>query len=271
MNANLHFPKLTLKRGIIGVFTLGLLALADAFFVEPNWIQVTHHTLHARISRPLKIAHVTDLHTSRIGFRERSLLHTLEREKPDVIVITGDSLSPWGSYDDERPLLASLHAPLGVWLVRGNWENWRRIDKEREFYRQSGVQFLLNRNSQITPGVFLIGLDDATYGNANLEAAINGIPPGAYRIALFHSPLFFSRSAGQYDLALSGHTHGGQVRFPFLPPLWLPEGVGPYVEGWFVKIGSRMYVNRGIGMTILPIRFDCRPEIAIITIDRMEK
>ncbi len=271
MRKRLHFPKLTVKRGVIGLFFCGLLALADAFLLEPNWIQVTHHTIRARISQPLKIAHLTDLHTSRLGFRERSLLRSLERERPDVIVITGDTLSPWGSYDDERPLLGSLHAPLGVWLVRGNWENWRRVDKEREFYRQNGVQFLLNQNSQIAPGVFLIGLDDATYGNANLESAVNGIPPRAYRVVLFHSPLFFSRSAGQYDLALAGHTHGGQVRIPLLPPLWLPEGIGPYAEGWFEKDGSRMYVSRGLGMTILPVRFDCRPELAIITIAPMEK
>jgi len=248
-----------------------MVALADAALLEPNWIQVTHHTIRAHVSQSLKIAHLTDLHTSRLGFREKSLLRSLQREKPDVIVITGDALSPWGSYDEERPLLRSLHAPLGVWLVRGNWENWRRMDKEREFYRQSGVQFLLNRNSQIAPGVFLIGLDDANYGNADLQNATNGIPFGAYRIALFHSPLFFSKSAGQYDLALAGHTHGGQVRIPLLPPLWLPEGIGPYVEGWFQKNGSQMYVSRGLGMTILPVRFDCRPELAIITVAPMEK
>ena len=243
----------------------------DAFFLEPNWIQVTHHTIGARISKPLKIAHLTDLHTSRVGFREKSLVRSLDREKPDVIVITGDTLSSWDSYDDERPLLRLLHAPLGVWLVRGNWENWRRIDKEREFYGGNGVQFLLNRNFQITPDVWLIGLDDSTFGNADLKGAMNGIPSAAYRIALFHSPLFFSESAGQYDLALAGHTHGGQVRLPFFHPVWLPAGIGPYTEGWFEKNGSRMYVSRGLGMTILPVRFDCRPELAIITIRPMEK
>src|SRR5215475_12836178 len=180
----IHFrpPKLTLKRVVVGLFICGLVALADAFFLEPNWIQVTHHTVRARISQPLKIAHLSDLHTSKLGFRELSLLRSLDREKPDVIVITGDAISPWGSYENERPLLGSLHAPLGVWFVRGNWENWRRLDKEREFYRQNGVQFLLNRNTQITSGVFLIGLDDATYGNTNLETAVKGIPSGAYRI-----------------------------------------------------------------------------------------
>jgi len=271
MRTKFQLPKLTFKRAILTLFAAGLIALVDAFFLEPNWIQVTHHTIPAHISQPLKIAHLTDLHTSRMGFRERSLLRSLDREKPDVIVITGDTLSPWGSYDDERPLLRLLRAPLGVWLVRGNWENWRRIDKEQEFYRENGIQFLLNRNFQITPGVWLTGLDDATFGNANLEKALAGIPPGAYRIALFHSPLFFAESAGQYNLALAGHTHGGQVRLPFFHPFWLPAGIGPYTEGWFEKNGSRMYVSRGLGMTILPMRFDCRPELAIITIAPMEK
>ena len=74
------------------------------------------------------------------------------------------------------------------------------------------------------------------------------------------------RIAGKCDLALAGHTHGGQVRLPWLPPLWLPRGSGRFVEGWYEREGSQMYVCRGIGMSILPIRFFCRPELAVITV-----
>ena len=267
----IRLPQSKSARILAALFILGLSVFLDSFFLEPNWICKTHYTIHGHVNQSLKIAHLTDLHTSQMGFRERSLLRALAKEKPDVIVITGDTLSPSGSYDDEAPLLNSLHAPLGVWLVRGNWENWRKLRNESEFYRRAGVNFLLNRSVPIRADVWLIGLDDPSFGQADWDKAAAGVAPGAYRIALFHSPLFFDESAGRFDLALAGHTHGGQVRIPFLPPLWLPAGIGPYKEGWFEKNGSRIYVSRGLGMTILPIRFFCRPELDFVTVEPMDK
>jgi predicted MPP superfamily phosphohydrolase len=70
-------------------------------------------------------------------------------------------------------------------------------------------------------------------------------------------------------LALAGHTHGGQVRLPFWGPLWLAGGIGPYVQGWFSAAGSRIYVSRRLGTTLLPVRFACRPELAIISLQPM--
>ena len=241
----------------------------DAFFIEPSWIEVTHYSLAARVARPLKIAHITDLHTKGLGFRERRLLQLLDQEKPDLIVITGDTISSGGTYEQESHLLRELHAPVGVWLVRGNWENWFTLRNENEFYRANGVHLLLDASAEIRPGVWLIGFNDTSFAIDNSGKALANIPDGAYRIALFHGPAFFSQSAGSYDLAFAGHSHGGQVRIPFWGPLWLPAGVGPYVHGWFASSGSQMYVSRGIGTTILPVRFACRPELAIITIQPM--
>ncbi|HUI75020.1 MAG TPA: metallophosphoesterase [Candidatus Acidoferrum sp.] len=250
---------------------LPVLALIDGLFIEPNWIQVTHWTVPGNVSATLKIAELTDLHSSHVGFREKRLLKLLDEEAPNIIVVTGDTLSGWGTYRGESEILKRLHAPLGVWLVRGNWEISHPLKHERQFYENLGVHFLLNQCAEVRPGIWLIGLDDPTFGHANLSEALANVPSNAYRIALFHSPQFFSASAGQYDLALAGHSHGGQVRIPFLKPVWLPKGVGPYVEGWFEKNGSRMYVSRGLGMTLLPIRFDCRPELALITIEPVVK
>src|SRR5690349_6553904 len=135
----IRLPKSKSARILVALFVLGLVVFLDSFFLEPSWIRVTHYTVSGHVRQPLKIAHLTDLHTSQMGFRERSILRALGRENPDVIVITGDTLSPWGSYDDETQLLHSLHAPLGVWLVRGNWENWKRLKNESDFYKQNGV------------------------------------------------------------------------------------------------------------------------------------
>lgn len=104
------------------VAVAGLTVAVDGFLVEPYRIEVTHSSVKAPLTRPLKIAHLSDLHTSGLGRRERQLLLLLDAEQPDGIVITGDTLT-WGlHYDRIRPLLSLLHAPLGLWLVRGNWE-----------------------------------------------------------------------------------------------------------------------------------------------------
>lgn len=253
---------------------LAALAVAcaiDALWIEPNWIEVTRYSIPAEVSAPLKIAHLSDLHTREVGFRERRLLALLEREKPDVIVITGDTIASSGTYEGESQLLRRLHAPLGVWLVRGNWENWYAMRDEAGFYRANGVHFLLNRAAELRPGVWLVGLNDTVIAPADLERAFGGVPAGVYPIALFHGPAFFSGTAGRYRLALAGHSHGGQVRVPFLPPLWLPAGVGRYVHGWFEARGSLLYVSRGIGTTLLPVRFACRPELPIITLEPLAK
>jgi predicted MPP superfamily phosphohydrolase len=99
-----------------------------------------------------------------------------------------------------------------------------------------------------------------------LDEALHEVPQDVYTILAFHAPGFFDQVAGRVPLTLAGHTHGGQVRFPLVPVFWLPRGSGRYLEGWYGADDSRMYVSRGIGTSTLPIRFLCRPELAIITV-----
>jgi hypothetical protein len=249
---------------ILSATALG--ALAWGLFVEPYRIEVTHTYIEGQVARPLKSAHLTDLHTAGLGRREKRLLELLDEEQPDVIIITGDTLTTGFHYDRIKPLLSRLHAPLGVWLVRGNWENYDVFRGERAFYSQLHVHFLLNEAAPIRPDVWLAGLDDPSTGTPNLDEALSQVPKDAYTILAFHAPGFFDQAAGRAPLVLAGHTHGGQVRLPFLPVFWLPRGSGNYLEGWYEDNGSKMYVSRGIGTSTLPIRFLCRPELAIITI-----
>ena len=251
---------------------LVLLALAvDALFVEPYRIEVTHFVVKAPIASPLKIAHLTDLHTRGIGLRERKVLADLDAENPDVIVVTGDSLAGYGgTYAECKEFYRRLHAPLGVWFVRGNWENdhpMRPARREREFYDSAGVHLLDAQAAQLRPDVWFVGISTSYRVQLSPQSFLSAVPQGAYKIALYHEPAIFDRLAGHVDLALSGHTHGGQVRIPYIYPFWLPSGSGSYLEGWYNKAGTKMYVSRGVGMSELPIRFLCRPEVAIITLE----
>lgn len=243
----------------------------DAFVIEPESIQVNHYVVHGNVTSPLKIADLTDLHTRGMGRPEKKILAILAREKPDAILITGDTLAdPFGNYAACMKVykrLSALNPPLGVWFVHGNWEVLKPVRHEREFYREAGVNLLVNQNHELRPDVWLIGLDDASTGRPNLEEAMNGVPSNVYTIAMFHSPIFFEVMAGRVNLVLAGHTHGGQIHIPFLKPFWLPKGSGPFLEGWYEEKDSRMYVNRGIGMSELPVRFLCPPEVAFITVE----
>jgi uncharacterized protein len=254
---------------IVALFVLGVMAVIDAVYIEPFRLQVNHYDIQAPISSPLKIAQLSDLHTHGMGKNERHLLQILDAEKPDAIVITGDCLGNLaGNYEWCEQLYKQLHAPLGVWFVRGNWETDRPVHRERLFYHEAGIGLLVNASAELRPDVWLVGLDDPYSGTARPDIALANVPPNAYKIALFHSPGYFRRIAGRVNLCLTGHTHGGQVRIPFVKPFWLPKGAGPYLEGWYELNGSKMYVNRGVGMSNLQIRFLCRPEISFFTLHR---
>jgi predicted MPP superfamily phosphohydrolase len=147
----LKLPNSCKGRILFSLLVLAVLCAIDGFLIEPNWIEVTHHFLTVPVAQPLKIAHLSDLHTERLGLRERRLLKLLDQEKPDVIVITGDTISSTGTYEEEARVLRELHAPLGVWLVRGNWENWYALRNESDFYRANGIHFLLNRRLNSVP------------------------------------------------------------------------------------------------------------------------
>jgi predicted MPP superfamily phosphohydrolase len=270
-------PERLRDRFALAVLVVGFLLGLYAWGVEPYWIEVTRHFIQAPLSVPLKVAHISDLHTYGLGRRERALLALVEKEKADVIVVTGDNVidgdlfgPELGQRDDPSyarasEVLGRLQAPLGVWTVRGNWENVRSVADEQAFYAGHGVRLLLNEAHELRPGVWLVGLND-TQSGPDPAGAARSIPSGAFVIVLFHSPAYFETVAGKWPIALAGHTHGGQIRLPFLSPLWLPEGSGRFVAGWYESKGSRLYVSRGIGTAMLPLRFLSRPELAVITL-----
>lgn len=242
----------------------GLLAL-HAFVVEPRWLAVSHPELAAPVRTPVRVLHLTDLHGDAPGTIERRVLEVMAAERPDVIVLTGDTTDR-GALAGEGPFLAALRAPLGVFAVRGNWEHWKPAADETSVYASAGVTLLANEARRLRDDLWIVGFDDATGGAPDVERALRDVPAGVATLALTHSPELFDRVAGRVSVLLAGHTHGGQVRAPFLPPLWVPPGSGGYVEGAYASRGSSLYVSRGLGTSLIPVRFACRPELAVVTL-----
>jgi uncharacterized protein len=244
-----------------------------AWAVEPFWLEMTSHTVTAPVAEPLRIVHLSDLHTAGIGFRERRMFDRLAAASPDIIVVTGDVLTT-GRRRDVSPaeqravqeVLSKLQAPLGVFAVPGNWEYWRGLQDPTPLFAGAGVRLLRNDAVEIRRGLWIVGVDDACAGRTDVEAAFAGVPADATVIALMHSPSPFPRVAARAPLVLAGHSHGGQVRLPFLGALWLPPETGPFVQGWYTSGSSRLYVSRGVGTSIFRLRFLCRPEIAVIDV-----
>lgn len=209
------------------------------------------------------MAHVSDLHTKGAGSLEQQVFEILKKEKPDLIFITGDLATPSGTLEGYKVVIGELKAPKGVYFVQGNWEYWEPIPGLEELFHEFGIIDLTNHAEKLDEDLWLVGFDDSEEGNPQLEI-LKGLPENSVKIGLFHSPQFFDKTNRSIHLNFAGHAHGGQIRLPFIGPLWVPKGTGQYDQGWFKKNHSHLFVSRGIGTSILPMRFNCSPELAIV-------
>jgi uncharacterized protein len=252
-------PKRSRKRRVlIGISVAVALVALYSFVIEPHWIEVTHHDVGTG-ARETVVLHLTDLHFSEPGRRERRVLEILAETKPDLIVITGDSIVRGYNQAAFTEFLSKLQAPLGVYACRGNWEDWVG-PPVLDCYRRGGVR-VLDEETAAVGDMDLVGLSTARSPVPR--------PTDRFRIALCHYPIILPPAARQrVDLVFAGHTHGGQVRLPFIGAPALPFDSRPYEAGWYTERGTRMYVSRGVGTSIFGFRFLCRPEVAVHRVRR---
>jgi hypothetical protein len=257
-----------------GGLTLGGLVLGDAVYREPRAFQVEEVSLPlAKVppGRELRIVHISDLHIRTLHGYYKEVAKAIASLSPELILLTGDYLEKNRSIRNVRKFLKMLRAPQGVFAVQGNWEYWARVEGEnlRRHFAQVGVALLINRRHDLVlqgVPVSILGLD---YPSAtdNLLVLQQNADPSRLNLLLSHVPAFEHESlSAQVDLILCGHTHGGQVRLPFVPPFYLPRFSGRFVNGLY-RVGDSgipLYVTRGVGTSLLPVRFLCRPEITLL-------
>jgi uncharacterized protein len=266
----------------------GLAAAADAAIFEPNEPQVVRtEILVERLPISwdgFRVVQLSDLHCdshfSMIPIRKAVVLANGLR--PDLIVLTGDfvTVPEFGGKRHKRQaarmiepcaaLLRPLQAALGIWASLGNHDVGSDPGHIAATLQAHGISVLRNDSAPLEhkgSRLWLAGLDDALEGKPDLPLTLQDVPPTEAVILLAHEPdLATDVAKSPVDLQLSGHSHGGQVRFPLLGAPILPK-LGRKFPWGLHQIGTlKLYTNIGIGTIRVPVRFNCPPEVTLITL-----
>ena len=194
--------------------------------------------------------------------------------KPDLTVLTGDYV--WHEVEaihDLTPSLARLNARFGVFACLGNHDIWTDVRVVTHAFQDERIPLLVNEGISFTVGnnhLYLASLDDGWSGNPNLDAAMENWTKDTPTILLMHEPDLADEYSldPRITLQLSGHSHGGQVRFPLVGAIITPYLSWKYPMGLYNVNGMWLYTNRGLGTTNIPLRVNCAPEITEITLTR---
>lgn len=259
----------------VGTFVLGG---AYTIGAEPYWLAVERVTLALAglpdALRGLTIAQISDLHVGQfLGQKDVArAVDVVLSLRPSLVVVTGDYVTIAAEHAGLcTPELARLHAPLGVFFILGNHDHWTNAPVVTRILRDAGLSLLINEGRLVEfngAAFWLAGVDDVWERHADLDRALAGAPKDAIKVLLAHEPDYADVVAadGRASLQLSGHSHGGQVRLPFVGSPVLPYLATKYPWGLH-RIGQMwLYTNRGIGIISPPVRLNCRPEVTLFSL-----
>ncbi len=232
---------------------------------DVSYLTYVHPTLAGR-----RAIHLTDLHIDRYHARHDRVAAAIADLRPDWIFITGDLLNVPEGLPHLFRFLSRLREIAPVYVTLGNHDHYSGVPLSHylELADRHKVTLLVNQSVFISTGngeLAVTGVDDPSLHRADLDC----LPPRAknrFILLLAHAPNILDQLDERHavDLILCGHSHGGQWRIPYVPTIWLPPGCAGRIDGHHQLDGRRLYINRGLGWSFLPFRFNCRPEIALI-------
>ena len=241
-------------------------------------IQITHQPIYlARLAADfagLRLVQLSDIHHglyTRLEEVERAIDLTNSLE-PDLVALTGDFVTHSPNYiAPVARALGRLRACLGTFAVLGNHDHRVGADAVAAALEAHGVEVLRNRHVRLRrngASLTLAGVDDVRYGEDDLPQALRGVAPDTPLILLCHNPAVLPRAAAcGVDLVLSGHTHGGQFDLPRLRFFARRRGLRiPFRHGWDQVGATQIYISRGIGTVVVPVRLRCPAEIPILSL-----
>jgi len=266
-----------LKLGIWG--GIGALISSYPIFIERYIILVNTYkipvpNLPTEFNK-IRIVHLTDLH---LGFLVPEFLINYVVEKAnslngDIIVCTGDYIHERNKTNHINrvwPILSKLQAKLGVYNVLGNHDHWGNFERSLYWLIKSGQNIRHSAKSIERQGkrIWIGGAGDLWEDDLGIDLAFRNVPENECKILLAHNPDTADESfKTRIDLIISGHTHGGQVNIPFYGTPILPVKNKKYSSGLITSENTTIFINKGIGWAVYPVRFNCSPEIAILQLE----
>lgn len=268
----------TFFRATAGVLVGGVTAGTCYGYAEAGGFEVVRRTLPVP-NLPagfegLRVAFLTDLHHG--PYTDQPFIAAVVRTTlalaPDLILLGGDYCLRDAKYI--RPcfeLLRSLSAPLGVFGVLGNHDYAHGEKETRAAMRAAGVEELTNRGVWVRRAgdrLRLAGVDDLWWGQPDAGVALGEATSDDATLLVSHNPDFCETLRDpRVGVVLSGHTHGGQIRVPGMVNPFIPSKFGDkYSHGLVDAPATRVYVSRGLGATGLPVRYNCPPELTLLTL-----
>ena len=279
--------KTVLIVSVLVILCLGIWTLWGNIALEVNEYEIVSDRIPEAFAG-FRIAQVSDLHNKDFGEGYGQLLTLLSEINPDIIVVTGDLIDSRQTDLDVALEFAWQAGKIArVYYVSGNHE--ARVPEYEDLkigLVKAGVVILENQKVQITregESITLMGIDDPSFQEDYLFGDSESVARQAienlqnesdgYTVLLSHRPELFNLYVDTgMDLVFSGHAHGGQFRLPFIGGLVAPnQGFFPkYDAGQFTEENTTMIVSRGVGNSIIPIRFNNRPEIVLVTLRNMK-
>src|SRR5215207_6296030 len=253
---------------------LSLTHVARAALTEPYMLSIEHKRIQLNrlpeTFNGFRIVQLSDVHHGPFSVRgqiERAV-ETANRLQPDIIALTGDYISKERHYAAPcAEMLGKLKARYGVYAVLGNHDHWTDAALITDLFRAEGITVLINEGMHFEKNgasIWLAGVDDTMVGLEDISLALAGARSDEMKLLLAHNPIILRRAArAGVDLVLSGHTHGGQVTLRSERSASgrtrrrLLKGLGRLAN-------TQIYVNRGLGTVVLPIRYGCPPEISLL-------
>ncbi len=244
---------------------------------EANTLEVEEITISLkRLPKKLdgfKLVHLSDIHHSPFTGLEHieKAVQVSNELKPDMFVLTGDYVSHETEYiEPVAEVLGSLKSAYGTFACLGNHDHWTDAEAVTKDLRNNDIKVLINEGFRFTAeGVsfWLCGVDDHMVKRTDLNAALHGSFPDEMKMLLAHNPVII-RQAMKYDVDVmfSGHTHGGQVKIREKEKKILAHR-RKLSSGLHQRRGTQIYITRGIGTVVLPVRYQCPPEVSVITLN----